>query len=95
MTGTLEKTPSNRAAGCPPPPGRRLVAARALAVALLVLIVAFGEVKLIEQAAASEANRGTGARNELLHIVNSSLVSGLAPIALPPRATATQQRKAS
>ena len=83
MTDTQKKTQPNSAAGCPPPPGRRRLAARALVAALLVLIVAFGEVKLIERATAPEAN-GTGARDGLVHIVDTSLASGLAPIAILP-----------
>jgi hypothetical protein len=82
MTDTLERIPPSRAPGCPPPPGRGRVAARALGVATLVLIVAFGEVKLID--AAAETNCGTGAREGLVHIVDSSLASGLAPIAILP-----------
>jgi hypothetical protein len=83
MIDTQKKPQPNSAAGCPPPPGRRRLAARALVAALLVLIVAFGEVKLIERATAPEAN-GTGARDGLVHIVDTSLASGLAPIAILP-----------
>jgi hypothetical protein len=83
MSDTQKKIQPSGAAGCPPPPGRRRLAARALVAALLVLIVAFGEVKLIERATAPEAN-GTGARDGLVHIVDTSLASGLAPIAILP-----------
>ena len=79
MTDTLERIPPSRATGCPPP-GRGRLAARALAAAMLVLVVAFGEVKLIDAAAAT--NCGTGARAGVVHIVDSSLASGLAPIAI-------------
>jgi len=81
---TLEKIPPSRGAGCPPPPGRGRLAVRALAVALLVLLVARGEVVLIKKAVSSGSSGASGARDGIVRIVDSSLASGLAPIAILP-----------
>jgi hypothetical protein len=74
-------TDTKNTAGCAQPPGRRHWAAHALGVVLLALIVAGGEVKLIEQAAATGSSCDTAAHDGLVRIVDNSLVSGFAPIA--------------
>ncbi|MEO8565249.1 MAG: hypothetical protein ABI541_02615, partial [Betaproteobacteria bacterium] len=74
----------SRAAGCPPPAGRGRLLARALAAALLVLVVACGEVMLIKQAVSSGTTGASGARDGIVRIVDDSLASGLAPIAILP-----------
>ena len=82
MTGPLEKLAANEGVGCALPATRRRWATRALGAALLVLSVAFGEVKLIEQASAAGASCGVGAQDGLVRIVDSSLASGFAPLAI-------------
>jgi hypothetical protein len=81
---TLEKIPPSRATGCPPPPGRGRLAARALAAALLVLLVVGGEVVLIKKAVSSGSSGASGMRDGIVRIVDNSLASGLAPIAILP-----------
>jgi len=81
---TLEKIPPSRGAGCPPPPGPGRLAVRALAVALLVLLVARGEVVLIKKAVSSGPSGASGTRDGIVRIVDNSLASGLAPIAILP-----------
>jgi hypothetical protein len=81
---TLEKIPPSRGAGCPPPPGQGRLAVRALAVALLVLLVARGEVVLIKKAVSSGPIGASGTRDGIVRIVDNSLASGLAPIAILP-----------
>jgi hypothetical protein len=81
---TLEKIPPSRGTGCPPPPGRGRLAARALVTALLVLLVAGGEVVLIKKAVSSGSRGASATRDGIVRIVDSSLASGLAPIAILP-----------
>lgn len=81
MTHKLEKIAANESTACVAPAPRRW-AAHALGAALLVLIVAFGEVKLIEQASAAGASCGIGTQDGLVRIVDSSLASGFAPLAI-------------
>jgi hypothetical protein len=81
---TLEKIPPRRGTGCPPPPGRGRLAARALAWVLLVLLVACGEVVLIKQAVSSGSSGASSTRDGIVRIVDNSLASGLAPIAILP-----------
>ena len=84
MSTTFEKISSNGAKGCPPPPGLGRLTARALAAALLVLLVASGEVVLIKQAVSSGTTGASGTRDRIVRIVDNSLASGLAPIAILP-----------
>lgn len=84
MSTTFEKIAPNGAKGCPPPPGRGRLAARALAWALLVLLVAFGEVVLIKQAVSSGSSGASSTRDGIVRIVDDSLASGLAPIVILP-----------
>jgi hypothetical protein len=96
MTDILQKIPPNGATGCPPPPGRGRLAARALAATLLLLIVACGEVMLIKQAVSSGTTGASGTRDGIVRIVDNSLASGLAPIAILPQSNSkSKQRKAS
>jgi hypothetical protein len=81
MTDHFEKIVSKHSAGCAQPPRRRGLWAQALGAALLALIVACGEVKLIEQTAAAGAACGPGGQGGLVRVVDNSLASGLAPIA--------------
>lgn len=78
MTDRFEKIASKHSAGCAQPPRGRRLWAQALGAALLALIVACGELKLIEQTAAAGAAGGQGG---LVRVVDNSLASGLAPIA--------------
>jgi hypothetical protein len=84
MTDTNERVAPSRAAGCPPPPGRGRLIGRALAAALLVLVVACGEIMLIKQAVSSGTTGANGTRDGIVRIVDNSLASGLAPIAILP-----------
>ena len=84
MTDTTEKVTPDRAAGCPPPPRPGRLIGRALAVALLVLVVACGEIMLIKQAVSSDTTGASATRDGIVHIVDNSLASGLAPIAILP-----------
>ena len=84
MSTANENLMPNCAAGCPPPAGPRLLLARALAAALLVLVVACVEVMLIKQAVSSGTAGASGARDGIVRIVDNSLTSGLAPIAILP-----------
>jgi len=84
MTDTNEKVTPSRTAGCPPPPGRGRLLGRALAVALLVVVVACGEIMLIKQAVSSGTTGASGTRDGIVRIVDNSLASGLAPIAILP-----------
>ena len=84
MTDTNEKVIPGQAAGCPPPPGRSRLLGRALAAALLVLVVACGEIMLIKQAVSSGTTGASGTRDGIVRIVDNSLASGLAPIAILP-----------
>ncbi|HEX3632753.1 MAG TPA: hypothetical protein VHZ01_09620 [Casimicrobiaceae bacterium] len=84
MTDTNEKATPDRAAGCSPPAGRGRLLARALAATLLVLVVACGEILLIKQAVSSGTSGPSGARDGIVSIVDNSLASGLAPIAILP-----------
>jgi hypothetical protein len=96
MTDTNERVATNYAAGCPPPPGRGRLLARALAAALLMLIVACVEVMLIKQAGSAGTTGANGARDGIVRIVDNSLASGLAPIAILPQSNSkSKQRKAS
>ena len=81
MTNSVEPIVSKLAARCTPSPARGGWAARAFGAALLVLLVAGGEVKLIEQAAAP-SNCGVNAPDSLVRIVDIGLASGFAPIAI-------------
>jgi hypothetical protein len=81
---TLEKIPPRRGTGCPPPPGRGRLAARALAWTVLVLLVTCGEVVLIKKAVSSGPTGASGARDGIVRIVDDSLASGLAPIVILP-----------
>jgi hypothetical protein len=95
MTDTNERVAPSYAAGCPPPPGRGRVLARALAAALLLLIVACVEVMLIKQAG-SAGTTGANGTDGIVRIVDNSLASGLAPIAILPQSNSkSKQRKAS
>ena len=84
MTDINEKIKPSHTAGCPPPPGRGRLLGRALAAALLVLVVACGEVLLIRQAISSGTTGASGTRDGIVRIVDNSLASGLAPIAILP-----------
>ena len=84
MTDRKEKVTPSHAGGCPPPPGRGRLLGRALAAALLVLVVACGEVMLIKQAVSSGTTGASGTRDRIVRIVDNSLASGLAPIAILP-----------
>jgi hypothetical protein len=81
MTDTLDKIAPKNTAGYAQSPGRRRWAAHALGVVLLALIVAGGEVKLIEQAAATGSSCGIAGHDGLVRIVDNGLTSGFAPIA--------------
>jgi hypothetical protein len=82
MTNSVEPIVSKLAARCTPSPARGGWAAHAFGAALLVLLVAGGEVKLIEQAAAAPWNCGVNAPDGLVRIVDIGLASGFAPIAI-------------
>jgi len=84
MTDTNEKVTPDRAAGCPPPAGRGRLLARALAAAALVLVVACGEVMLIKQAVSAGTSGASSTRDGIVRVVDNSLASGLAPIAILP-----------
>jgi hypothetical protein len=84
MTDTNEKVTSSHAAGCPPRPGRGRLLGRALAVALLAVVVACGEIMLIKQAVSSDTTAASGTGDKIVRIVDNSLASGLAPIAILP-----------
>ena len=84
MSMANENLIPNCAAGCPPPVGPGRLLARALAAALLVLVVACVEVMLIKQAVSSGTAGASGARDGIVRIVDNSLTSGLAPIAILP-----------
>ena len=74
MTCTLESIAPKCAAGCVQPTTRRRWAARAVGATLVALVIAFIEVKLIEH--------GIAADGGLVRVVDSSLASGFAPIAI-------------
>ena len=84
MNATHEKVAPNYAVGCPPPAGRGRLLARAFAVALLVLVVACVEIMLIKQAVSAGTSNASGTRDGIVRIVDNSLASGLAPIAILP-----------
>lgn len=84
MSATNQNVIANRAAGCPRPVGRGRLLARALAAALLVLVVACIEVTLIKQAVSAGMSGASGTRDGIVRIVDNSLASGLAPIAILP-----------
>jgi hypothetical protein len=84
MIDANQKVTPDRAAGCPPPPRRGRVIGRALVAALLVLVVACGEIMLIKQAVSSGTTGANGTRDGIVRIVDNSLASGLAPIAILP-----------
>jgi hypothetical protein len=84
MTDTNQRAIPSHAVGCPPPPGRGRLLARVLAAALLVLVVACVEVMLIKQAVSAGATGANGTHDGIVRIVDSSLASGLAPIAILP-----------
>jgi hypothetical protein len=84
MTDTNENVTPSHAAGCPPPPGRGRLLGRALAAALLVVVVACGEIMLIKQAVSSGTTGASGTGDKIVSIVDNSLASGLAPIAILP-----------
>lgn len=81
MTDTLKKIAPEDSAACAQSPDRRRWAAHAIGAALLALIVAGGEVKLIEQAGATGWSCGIAGNEGLVRIVDNSLASGFAPIA--------------
>jgi hypothetical protein len=81
MTDHFEKIASQHSAGCAQPLRRRYLWAQVLGAALLALIVACGEVKLIEQSAAAGAACGPGGQQGFMRVVDNSLTSGLAPLA--------------
>lgn len=74
--------PARRAAACPPPVSRRRWVARAVLAMLVALAVAVVESRLIEQAAATSANCSGAAACALVRVVDSSLASGFAPLAI-------------
>jgi hypothetical protein len=82
MTDHFEKIVSKGAPACAQPLRRRRLWAQALGAALLALIVACGEVELIEHTAMAGASCGPGGQGGLLRVVDNSLASGLAPIAI-------------
>ncbi len=82
MSDHFEKIVSNDAAGCAQPLRRGRLWAQALGAAMLALIVACGEVELIEHTAAAGANCGPDGQGGLVRAVDNSLASGLAPIAI-------------
>ena len=82
MTDHFAKIVSKDAAGCAQPLRGRGLWAQALGAALLALIVACGEVELIQQTAAAGASCGPGGQGGILRVVDNSLASGLAPIAI-------------
>jgi hypothetical protein len=84
MSTTNENVMPGRPAGCPSPVGRGQLFARALAAVLLVLAVACIEVMLIKQAVSVGTSGASGARDGIVRIVDNSLASGLAPIAILP-----------
>jgi hypothetical protein len=84
MTDMNAKVTPSRAAGCPPPPGRGRLLARVLAAAALMLVVACVEVMLIRQAVSSGTTGANSTRDGIVRIVDNSLASGLAPIAILP-----------
>ena len=84
MSAMSQNVVPNRAAGCPPPAGRGRLLARALAAALLVLVVACVEVALIKQAVSAGTSIASGTRDRIVRIVDNGLTSGLAPIAILP-----------
>ena len=49
-----------------------------------MLLVAGGEVALIKKAVSSGSSGASGTRDGIVRIVDSSLASGLAPIAILP-----------
>jgi ferric-dicitrate binding protein FerR (iron transport regulator) len=96
MTDTNERVTPKHAAGCSPPVRRGRLLGRALAAALLVLVVACVEVMLIKQAVSAGTSSASGTRDRIVRIVDHSLVSGLAPIAILPWSNSKlKQRKAS
>jgi hypothetical protein len=84
MSTTIENAMPNRGRGCPPPVGRGRLLARVLAAVLLVLAVACIEVMLIKQAVSVGTSGASGARDGIVRIVDNSLATGLAPIAILP-----------
>jgi hypothetical protein len=84
MSTTNQNVIANRAAGCPPPLGPGRLLARTVAAALLVLAVTCVEVMLIKQAVSSGTGSVSGTRDGIVRIVDNSLASGLAPIAILP-----------
>lgn len=84
MTAMSEKITPIHAAGCAPSPGPGRLLARALVAALLLLVVACIEVMLIKQAVSIGTSGASGARDGIVRIVDNSLASGLAPIAILP-----------
>ena len=82
MADHFEKIASQDGAGCARPLHRRRLWAQALGAALLALMVAGGEVELIKHAAVAGASCGPGGQGGLVRIVDNSLASGLAPIAI-------------
>ena len=84
MNATSERVTPNDAAGCPPPAGASRLLGRALAAAVLVLVVACIEVMLIKQAVSAGTSNASGTRDGIVRIVDNSLASGLAPIAILP-----------
>jgi hypothetical protein len=84
MSAMNQNVMPSRAAGCPSPVGRGRLFARALAAVLLVLAVACIEVMLIKQAVSVGTSGASGARDGIVRIVDNSLATGLAPIAILP-----------
>ncbi len=81
MTDTLKKIAPKNTAGRSQSPDRSRWVAHAIGAALLALIIAGGEVKLIEQAGATGWSCGIAGNEGLVRIVDNSLASGFAPIA--------------
>lgn len=83
MTNRCDTIAAKRAASCSPPVSWRRWAARAVFAVLVALAVAAIEAKLIEKAAATGSNCGSTTVCALVRVVDSSLTSGFAPLAIP------------
>ncbi|MGH8851433.1 MAG: hypothetical protein ACREYD_10595 [Casimicrobiaceae bacterium] len=96
MANAFNTRDSQPASGCAPGQSRRRWAVRIAVAALVALGVAFAEVWLIEQSAATGAACGPRAVCDLVRVVDRSLAGAFAPIAiLRPGAGTSNHRKAS
>jgi hypothetical protein len=83
VTNPCDTIAAKCAASCAPPVSWRRWAARAVFAVLVALAVAAVEANLIEKAAATDSNCGSTAVCALVRVVDSSLSSGFAPLAIP------------